>query len=416
MSLYKFEIKKLFRNKKNKIMILCLIIYLLAMVINNISNVAYVNANGETIEGINAVIKLRAEKEKWNGELTIDTVKKVINNNKEINNNPNYLSNNGELSDAGYYYLQGSQDLRKMINRSFGGMQNYDYYLINTLGESQADKFYENRVNAIEEWLSRSDVKDHYSKDEKNYIIKQFNSMESPIYYSYMDGWKKIIAFLPTLLYAVTIISCIIVANIFTVEYEKKAAPVFFSTFKGRDKAISSKILAALVVVSALYFISVFFILLLFLGVFGTEGANCVIQANPDYWFSMYNITNIQAVAIILVMGFIGCLFMVSITLYMASLTRSSNIAVIFSFLLIMGTGVFGQLFDSSSISKIMNFFPDKLFMGNTLLNQYNILKIANNNVDFIIVLLIIYSVLLVYFLLMTYRRNVCAKEIEVKM
>ena len=63
-----------------------------------------------------------------------------------------------------------------------------------------------------------------------------------------------------------------------------------------------------------------------------------------------------------------------------------------------------------------MNFFPDKLFMGNTLLNQYNILKIANNNVDFIIVLLIIYSVLLVYFLLMTYRRNVCAKEIEVKM
>ena len=156
--------------------------------------------------------------------------------------------------------------------------------------------------------------------------------------------------------------------------------------------------------------------MLLFLGVFGTEGANCVIQANPDYWFSMYNITNIQAVAIILVMGFIGCLFMVSITLYMASLTRSSNIAVIFSFLLIMGTGVFGQLFDSSSISKIMNFFPDKLFMGNTLLNQYNILKIANNNVDFIIVLLIIYSVLLVYFLLMTYRRNVCAKEIEVKM
>lgn len=416
MALCKFEIKKLFRSKKNKIAILCLFVYLLIMMINNIFNVTYVDVYGNTIEGINAIIKLRNEKDKWNGELDIETIRKVISINKEINSNPEYLQSDGNLSDIGYHYLQGVQDLRKLINRSFGGMQNYDYYLIDTLEERDANEFYENRISAIEAWLNQSDVKDYYNDKEKEYIVDRFESLKSPIYYSYMDGWKKIIAFLPTLLYAVTIICSIIAANVFTVEYEKNTAPVFFSTYKGRDKAIGSKLLASIIIVSVCYFISAFLVLVTFLGIYGAEGANCVIQANPDYWFSMYNITNLQVVVIILVMGFIGCLFMVSFTLYIASLTKSSNAAIIFSFILIMGTGVFGQLFDNGLSSKIINFLPDKLLMGNTLLNQYNTFEILNSNVDFIVLLIIIYMLLLLWFLLMTYRKNLNVKEIKVRM
>ena len=414
MTLYKFEIKKLFRSKKNKLGIVCLFAYLLIMIINNISNVTYVDAKGNTTDGISAIMKLRNEKNKWNGVLDIETIKKVINKNQEVNNNSEFTQNDGNLSDVGYHYLQGIQDIRKLINRSFGGMQNYDYYLIDTLDESDANEFYENRINAMKLWLNQADVKDYYSEKEKEFMMEKFNSLEIPIIYSYMEGWKKIIAFLPTLLYAVTIISCVIVANVFTVEYERNAAPVFFSTYKGRDNAIGSKISASLVIVTLCYIISTFLVLVTFLGVFGAEGANCAIQANPDYWFSMYNITNIQAVAVILVMGFVGCLFMAGFTLYIASMTKSSNIAVIFSFMLIMGTGIFGQLFDSDISGKIIDFFPDKLFGGNILLNQYNILEVLDCNIDFIAMLLFIYSILTVLFLLMTYRKNLNVKEIKV--
>ena len=61
-----------------------------------------------------------------------------------------------------------------------------------------------------------------------------------------------------------------------------------------------------------------------------------------------------------------------------------------------------------------MIFFPDKLFGGNILLNQYNILEVLDCNIDFIAMLLFTYLILTVLFLLMTYRKNLNVKEIKV--
>ncbi|RRK34381.1 ATP-binding cassette domain-containing protein [Schaedlerella arabinosiphila] len=96
------------------------------------------------------------------------------------------------------------------------------------------------------------------------------------------------------------------------------------------------------------------------------------------------------------------------------TLLNMMAIAVIFSFMLIMGTGIFGQLFDNDISGKIIDFFPDKLFGGNILLNQYNILEVLDCNIDFIAMLLFIYLILTVLLLLMTYRKNLNVKEIKV--
>ena len=92
------------------------------------------------------------------------------------------------------------------------------------------------------------------------------------------------------------------------------------------------------------------------------------------------------------------------------TLLNMMAIAVIFSFMLIMGTGIF----DNDISGKIIDFFPDKLFGGNILLNQYNILEVLDCNIDFIAMLLFIYLILTVLLLLMTYRKNLNVKEIKV--
>lgn len=85
-----------------------------------------------------------------------------------------------------------------------------------------------------------------------------------------------------------------LVAGIFSNEFVWRSDAVLFSSFYGRNKAVTSKIKAGFCVVTAVYsavFIIYTGIVLLYLG---ADGWNLPIQSSWISWKCFYNITNLQ--------------------------------------------------------------------------------------------------------------------------
>lgn len=390
MYLFKFELIKVWRNKKTKLVILILFLYLLITFVTRLNNVSYVDSNGNSVHGFPAVESLKKEKEKWEGVLSEEKIGEIIQFNKQVNENKDNFENGG-LTDKGYYQIQGLEDIRELINRSFGGFQNYNYYEIDALSPEKAAEFYTNRENALLSWLD-STAKYNYSESEKNYFIHSFENIDTPFQYTYSDGWKKIIEFSSTLFYGIALCICILVSSVFSKEYEVKADPVFYASYFGRSKGIKSKLLAAFIMATSIYFIiNIIFMVITFV-VFGTKGGNNSIQTNSNYWFSIYNFTNIETVIMILFLGYLVSLMLMLFTLWISSKTRNSNAAIILSFLFIFGSGLLGQISNENKwVAKIVGLMPDKLLGGNVLLSEYTLYSFGSITIIPFVILPILY-------------------------
>ena len=186
----RFELKKIFSNPVNKIVsvilgvVLCVVSYLA------ITDVDYVDENGDKITGAAAAQALREEKKQWAGYLTEDVLVRVLEENSLINNSDEYLSDDVRENEKAYSKKQGFYDIRAMINRAFCDFQEYDYYRADSITKEEVRSFYDRRTANLIEWLNSDDQKNHFSEQEKQFLITQYEELETPYYYEYADGWE----------------------------------------------------------------------------------------------------------------------------------------------------------------------------------------------------------------------------------
>ncbi|OPJ61442.1 hypothetical protein [Clostridium oryzae] len=375
--MYLYELKKILRRKSTIIAVGVLLIGITLTLVSNINNGydnSWVDASGKSIYGIKAIEKKKEIMSRWSGLLTQEAIAKVIEKNRQIVNNPKYKTKDG-LSNQGYAKTQGFDDIRTLINYSFGGFQSYDDRTVDSLKPKAAERFYTNRIDTLKKWLGRSDIKDMYSKKEKKFFINLAETLKTPLRYSYATGWKILLDSCSSVLYALAIFICVLLAPVFAQEYQCGADSIFLSTKNGKRKAILMKLLSAFTVTSIIYWI-------FFLGfsgviffVFGVDGASAPIQTN-DYWKSFYHITNIEAFWRMAVLGYIGCLALGSFTLLLSARLKTSFSSIIVSFLIIMGPALLGQASNSNLVQKIMMVFPYQTLGGNMILMKYQLYEI----------------------------------------
>lgn len=403
MPLWVDEIKKMLGNKKAKVILGIALVYFVFIIFNNVNDIVYVSEDGNEVVGFGAVNKLKVGIKEWEGILDADKIWDVILLNKEVEGNEEYHSEYG-LTNEGYYYIQKSYDIRELINRSFSGLQNYDYYTINTISENDAKNFYSNRITSLQVWLEKNEIKNYYSEKEKLYLINQFEKFNSPLQYNYMGSWKFIFENSSAFLFAIAILCCIITSTVFSIEYEQNTASVYYSTVGGKKAGVRSKIIAALLTVSIIYWFVISLFIIVSISIFGTTGAGNYIQTNSNYWFSIYNITNLQATCILSLFGYMGCIFFTTVSLLLSAKTKSSNIAIIFSFLLIMGIGSIGELFQGSLAQKITGLMPGALLSVGKMLNEYNLYQISDNIITQMVLLPVIYIIVITLIIFCIYR------------
>ena len=330
----RYELKKMFGTFGGK---LALVLYIAIVALScwlattGVLNVGteWVNEQGEHETVLSAIHKMQEAQNEWEGYLDQEMLTKVIQENARINATPEGRSNKTQESNIAYGWKQGFIPIRDLINRSYAsGFRSYDYYRVDGISVIKEETFYANRTRLLKDWLyDKTDVAyDLYSEVEKQYIIGQYESLKTPFYFDYHDGWYQLLengGFIPSL--GILVLG-FLMAGIFSNEFKWKADAVYFSTLMGRNKATAVKIKAGLLLVTSLYWGAMFAYSFITLGYLGFEGAGCVVQLRV--WKSLYNITMWQAWVLALVCGYIGNLFLAALTMFISAKTRSSAIAV----------------------------------------------------------------------------------------
>ncbi|MCI5502449.1 MAG: ABC transporter permease subunit [Lachnospiraceae bacterium] len=354
MRMLRFEIKKVFSKSKNRVAIMVLSVILVAISIMTINRVEYVDENGNSSVGISATNNLRKTKNEWAGYLTEDTLRKVLEENRTINNSKEALSDDITEQNKAYAKKQGITSIVDVISQAFSGYRDYNYYAINNVSDDEVGTIYERRISTLKEWLDSGE--ETFTEKEKAFLIHQYEDLETPFYYEYMDGWSALLQNISTFILILALVIGFFVSGIFSDEFQTKSDSIFFSTSLGRTRGILSKIGAGFCITTAFYVIFVLLYTFIVLLVLGTDGANCPIQL--DLWRSVYNITCLQAYLFILLGGYIGTIFASTCAMLVSAFTRSTPTAIIVPFIILCAFPFLSRII---TLPGLCSFFPDQL-------------------------------------------------------
>lgn len=359
-----FEMKKIFVKPMNKNVLLVLAAAILLGSFLTLRDVKYITEDGEELWGISAAGELRAEKNQWKGELTEEVLRQAVEENQKI------LAETADSEDGQYRKQQGIRDILEMLNNGFAGFGEYDYYRADHLSKDEAAEIYQLRIDSLKEYLEREEGKDEFSKKEKSFLIGQWESLKTPFYYEYAEGWKALLdsQYLPTLMTFLAVALGVFVAGIFSDEYSWKADAIFFSAKMGRNKAVLSKIGAGFLITTVLYWASILLFTLIILGTLGTGGADCPVQIGFGNWKSIYNLTYLQKYFFVTIGGYIGILSIMFVAMLVSAVTRSTVLAVVVPFILSCAPMFLGRI---TVFNHILSFFPDMLLRICTYHDQF---------------------------------------------
>lgn len=387
----KFEIKKVFLRRGNQIAV-ALLAVLLCVVCFFAGNISYVNESGETETGFQAVKKLREEQKKWSGPLDEAKIRKVIEENNKISQTPEAKSEDFQENDKAFHKKQGFQEIRNLLNYAYAeGFRDYNYFRADSLKPEDASKFYENRIVLLKEWLS-GEGKALFSETEKEYLIKKYESLQTPFFYDYVEGWKQLFLYFPTILMILMLVLGYLISGIFAREFQWKADSILFSSMYGKNKAVSAKVKACFYIVTGIYWCTVLLYTGAVLLYLGADGAFCPVQANSFGWKSFYEMTNMEKYILCAVGGYLGCLFISFLTMLVSGKTKSSVAAVVLPFVLLFLPSFLSNI-NHPAAAGILGLLPDRLLQLAQGTANFTLYEIGGKVLDGIFLLFPVYSV-----------------------
>lgn len=401
MKMLRYEIKKCFSKTANKIGLLILTVVLIIVSYFAVTYVDYVDEDGNNRTGIIAVRSLRDMKNQWAGYITEDVLREVIVQNALVNASAEYQSNDVQENNKAYSKKQGFSDIRDMINHAFCGFREYNYYRADSVTTEEVSEFYTKRISNLEEWLYSDESKDQFTDMEKQFLIKQYEQLEIPLYYEYADGWIALLEYAPSIIMLTVLITSFFVSGIFSNEFQLKADAIYFSTKYGRNKAVKSKVEAGCIIITIIYWVVVLLYSAIVLGILGADGANCAIQAGFGSWKSFYNITYFENYLLTMVGGYIGSLFILTISMLISAKTKSTVLSVTVPFIFVFLPSFLSGF---SALTEILGLLPDQLLQMNVVIKYFNLYQFGDRVIGAVPIIMILYAVLYVLMVPILYR------------
>lgn len=231
----RFELKKIFGKSSGKIALILLALLIGYSLYQSTADITYINEQGQPEYGITAIRKLRNSVKKWTGPLTTDKVREVIETNAAINAAGEQMTDTADSQKILYHQKQSYAGIRSMIIASYCPFTVYEYDIIDRLTPGDAASFYTNRVKMLSDWLD-SDAAYQLTSAEKDFLLKQSSSLETPFFYDWTRGWQETGELFPALLMLLSLILGFLTAGIFSGEFQLGADSVFYASYHGRKK------------------------------------------------------------------------------------------------------------------------------------------------------------------------------------
>ena len=381
----RFELKKVFSKFKNRMAIVLLLVILVAVSMLTMNRVEYVDSDGNHVSGLIGARSLRAEKNKWKGEVTEDVLEAVVRENEAVNRSPEFQSDNIEELDKAYARKQGFSGIAELINNAFSEWRDYDYFAIDNVSSEEAKSVYARRVSNLKQFLDSGE--EAFSDSQKEYMIKKYEDLETPFYYEYTDGWSALLQNISTFILVLALIIGFLVSGIFSGEFQTKADAIFFSTKLGRNRAVLSKMGAGFLITTVFYVAFVLLYTLVVLLALGADGANCPIQM--DMWRSVYNVTFLQAYLLIVAGGYVGTLFAATLSMLASAITRSTATAIIVPFIVLCAFPFLSRVI---TLPGICSYFPDQLLEIYITMKDCVLVELGGKVVDVVSVIVPVYA------------------------
>ena len=383
----RYECKKIFSRSKNRIAVLVMAAVLAVTSILTINRVEYVDENGQSATGITAAAKLRAAKNEWAGYLTEEVLQKALTENNRINQSEQAQSEDIGEQNKAYAKKQGFADIVDVISSAFSEYRNYDYFAANHVSVEDAGTVYERRIDVLKDWLDSGE--ETYTQGEKDFLIHQYETLDTPFYYEYADGWEALLQNISTVLLILALIIGFLIAGIFSDEFQTRADAIFFSSKLGRGRAILSKIAAGLLTATVFYFVFTLLYTCIVLAVLGADGAGCPIQL--DMWRSSYNMTYFQAYLFIVIGGYIAVLLSSVLAMLVSALSHSTTVAVMVPFILLCAFPFLSRII---TLPGLCSLFPDQLLQIYVDLRESSLFDLAGRVVTAPMVMIPVYTVI----------------------
>ena len=184
--------------------------------------------------------------------------------------------------------------------------------------------FYQTMERKIQNLINNPSRK--LSNEQKEYWGSMAEKVDTPLQYGYYEGWEVIISSFELLMFALLAI-CIVVAPVFSGEYQEGTDAVILSAKYGKTKLTTAKITASLLFGTAAFILHVVVACGLPLAAFGADGWNLPLQiANTAI---PYPLTFLQAVLINIGIIYLVLLAMVGLTLLLSAQMKSPYLVLI---------------------------------------------------------------------------------------
>lgn len=321
--LIKYEFLKIFRKKST--LIVMAISLLLTAFLFGLPVIQYqTNTKDGVLTGSKGISYQKKLYSQISVPLTEEFIEDTISRYQKLFQNPDNIGTDGNakflIGDAYWDYVAPKEKLYSLIANNYDNPN--EFTGLDNLPEidlSNGAHFYKTRNEKINMLLNAPNRK--LSKVQKKYWENMNSKISTPIKYGYHDGWEIILSCFELLMFPLLAI-CIVIAPVFSGEYQSGTDAVILSGKYGKTKLITAKLLASLLFGTLAFLTHILVAMAIPLFAFGIDGWNLPMQIGNTiipypYTFFEGTLLNIGVIYVLLIA-------LISSTLFLSARMKSS--------------------------------------------------------------------------------------------
>ncbi len=281
------------------------------------------------IKGAEGIAYEKRQYAKLSVSLSDEYVAETIQEVQGLFKNPDNIGNDGNeqflIGDAYWNKIAPREKLLNLIANTYSNPKDIrGYNDLPDLDIEDGASFYKTMKGKVKTLLN--DPSRGLSDKQKEYWGNMADQVDTPLQYGYYGGWEIIISSFELLMFALFAI-CIVIAPVFSGEYQAGTDAVILSAKYGKTKLITAKTAASLLFGTAAFILHIIVACAPVLIAFGTDGFDLPLQiANTAI---PYPFTFLQAVLINIGIIYFVLLAVIGLTLLLSAKMKSPYLVLI---------------------------------------------------------------------------------------
>lgn len=326
--LTKYEFLKILRKKSTLIVMMVSLLVTAFMFGLPVLQFQTYSQDG-AIKGLDGIAYEKELATAYSMPLTNEYITETIQDVQQLFENPDNVGFDGYerflIENAYWSGIAPREKLLDMVAKNYANPNESAGY--NSLPEvviSGGSDFYAARQEKIEKLINTSSRA--MSEEQKAYWLNMNSKVNEPFSYGYYAGWEVIISSFELLMFALLAV-CIVIAPVFSGEYQAGTDAVILSAKYGKTKLTAAKITASYLFGGLAFTLHVVVALGLPLAAFGFDGWNLQLQiANT---IIPYPFTFLQAVLVNLGVVYLVLFAMIGLTLLLSARMKTPYLVLI---------------------------------------------------------------------------------------